>query len=59
MVHTTGMGNVQIMNQTKLGLMNQETECIKITILGVSEQKWTSTGQFQSDNYKMFYSGNH
>ena len=35
-----------------------EMECINISVLDLSEIKWTETRYFQSDNYKVFYSGN-
>ena len=46
------------MNQGKLEIIKQETECLNIVVLGVSELKWTGMRHFQSDNYKVFYSGN-
>lgn len=46
------------MNQDKLEILKQEMECLNITVLGVSTLKWTGMRYFQSDNYKLFYSGN-
>ena len=46
------------MSQGKLEIIKQKMECFNIAILGVSELKWTGKGHCQSDNYKVFYSGN-
>ena len=45
------------MNQDKLETLKQEKECISIAVLGVSELKWSGKRYFQSDNYKVFYTG--
>ena len=46
------------MNQGKLETIRKETECIFIAVLGVSEIIWTGMRCFESDNYRMVYSGN-
>ena len=33
-------------------------ERTNIEVLGISELKWTGVGYFQSDDYKVYYSGN-
>lgn len=38
--------------------MIQKMEHVNIAVLGVSERMWTRIGNFQSGNYKLFYTGN-
>ena len=45
------------MNQGKLEVVKQEMERVNIDILGVSELKWTGMGEFNSDNYYIYYCG--
>lgn len=45
------------MNQSKLKIIKEEMEQLNIAVLGISELKWTGMKHFQSDNYKLFYSG--
>ena len=37
------------MNQGKLAVVKQEMARVNIDILGISEQKWTGMGEFNSD----------
>ena len=39
------------MNQGKLDMVKQEMVRVNITILGISEIKWTGMGKFNSDDY--------
>ena len=45
------------MNQGKLGVVKLETERVNIDILGISKLKWTGMGEFNSDNYYIYYCG--
>ena len=38
------------MNQGKLEVVKQDMARVNISILGISELKWTGTGEFISDN---------
>ena len=38
------------MNQAKLEVVIQDTARLNINILGISELKWTGTGEFNSDD---------
>ena len=38
-------------------MVNQEIERLNIDILGISELKWTGMGEFISDDYYIYYSG--
>lgn len=40
----------------KFGKINQEIREYIIAVLGISELKWTRMGDFQSGNYRVFYS---
>ena len=39
------------MNQGKLEVVKQEVARVKVYILGISELKWTETGEFNSDDH--------
>ena len=43
------------MNQHKLEVVKQEMERVHVDILGISEQKWTGMGEFNSDDHYIFY----
>ena len=43
------------MNLGKLDVVKQETARINIDILGVSELKWTGIGEFNSNDYRIYY----
>ena len=45
------------MNQVKLGVIKQEMARVNINILGISELKWTGMGEFNSDDYDVYYCG--
>ena len=45
------------MNQRKLDVVKQETARGNIDILGISELKWTSMGEFNSDDQYSYYCG--
>ena len=43
------------MNQGKLEVVKQEMARANISILGISELKWTGMGEFNSDHYYLYY----
>ena len=45
------------MNQGKFGVVKQELARVNIDILGISEQKWTGMGEFNSDDHYIYYCG--
>ena len=45
------------MNQGKLEVVQQEMARVNIDILGISEQKWTRMGEFNSDDHYIYYCG--
>ena len=45
------------MNQGKFEVVKQEMARVNINILGISELKWTGTGNFNSDNHYIYYCG--
>ena len=45
------------MNQGKFEVIKQEIERVNINILGNSELKWTGMGEFNSDDYYIYYCG--
>ena len=49
--------NVRSMNQGKLEVVKQEMERVNVDILGISELKWTGMGEFNSDDYYIYYCG--
>ena len=49
-----GTWNVRSMNQGKLQVV-KETARMNIDILGISELKWTDLGEFNSDDYYIYY----
>ncbi|MES9378588.1 hypothetical protein ABER35_12260 [Cutibacterium acnes] len=50
-----GTWNVRSMNQGKLEVVKQEMERMNVDILGISELKWTGTGEFNSDDPYIYY----
>ena len=44
------------MNQGKLEVVKQEMSRVNVDILGISELKWTGTGEFYSDDRYIYYS---
>ena len=45
------------MNQGKLEVVKQEMERANVSILGISELKWTGMGEFNSDDHYIYYCG--
>ena len=45
------------MNQGKLEVVKQEMARVNISILGISELKWTRMGKLNSDNHYIYYCG--
>ena len=52
-----GTWNVRSMNQGKLEVVKQGKARVNIDILGISELKWTGMGEFNSDDYYIYYCG--
>ena len=52
-----GAWNVRPMNQGKLEVVKQDMARVNISILGISELKWTGMGEFNSDNRYVYYCG--
>ena len=53
--HGVGTWNVRLMNQGKLEVIEQERARVNVDILGISELGWTGMGEFNSDNYYIYY----
>ena len=49
--------NVRSMNQGKLAVVKQEMARVNVSILGISELKWTGMGEFNSDDNYIYYCG--
>ena len=45
------------MNQGKLEVVKQEMASMNVDVLGISELKWTGMGEFNSDDYYIYYYG--
>ena len=45
------------MNQGKLEVVRQDMARVNMDILGISEQRWTGMGEFNSDNHYIYYYG--
>ena len=45
------------MNQGKLEVVKQEMARVNISILGISELKWTGMGEFNTDDHYIYYCG--
>ena len=45
------------MNQGKLEVVKQEMARVNVSILGISELKWTGMGEFNSDDNYIYYYG--
>ena len=43
------------MNQGKLNVVKQEMARVSINILYISELKWMGMGEFNSDDYYVYY----
>ena len=55
--HCIGTWNVRSMNQGKLEVVKQEMARLNISILGISELKWTGMGEFSSDDHYIYFCG--
>ena len=49
------MWNVRSMGQGKLEVVKQEMARVNINILRTNELKWTRMGEFNSDDYYIYY----
>ena len=45
------------MNQGKLEVVKQKMTRVNISILGISELKWSGMGEFNSDDHYIYYCG--
>ena len=45
------------MNQGKLEVVRQDMARVNVSILGISELKWTGMGEFNSDDHYTYYCG--
>ena len=45
------------MNQGKSEVIKQEMARVNVNILGIRELKWTGMGEFNSDDYYIYYCG--
>ena len=45
------------MNQAKLEVVKKEIATVNIDILGISELKWSGTGEFNSDDHYIYCCG--
>ena len=45
------------MNQDKLEVVKQEMARVNVDLLGISKLKWTGMGEFNSDDYCIYYCG--
>ena len=52
-----GTWNVRSMNQGKLEVVKQGMARVNVSILGISELKWTGMGEFNSDDHYVYYYG--
>ena len=50
-----GTWNVSSMSLGKLEVVKQEMTRVNVDILGISEVKWTGTGEFNSDVHCIYY----
>ena len=52
-----GTWNVRSINQGKMEVIKWEMARVNVNILGISELKWTGTGEFNLDDHNIFYCG--
>ena len=52
-----GTWNVRFMNQGKLEVVKQEMARVNVSVLGISELRWTGMGKFNSDDHYIYYCG--
>ena len=55
--YSTGTWNVRSMNQNKSEVVKQEIARVNISILGITELRWTGRGEFNSDDHYIYYCG--
>ena len=55
--YCTGNWSARSTNQGKLDVVKQEMARVNISILGISELKWTAVGDFTSDDHYIYYCG--
>ena len=53
--YSIGTRNVRSMNQGKLEVVKQEMVRVNINILVISKLKWIGMGEFNSDDYYIYY----
>ena len=53
--YRTGTWHIRSTNQGKWKVVKQEMARVNIDILGISELKWTGMGEFNSDDYYIYY----
>ena len=52
-----GTWNVKSMNQDDLEVVKHEIARVNVSILGISELKWTGMGEFHSDDHYIYHCG--
>ena len=52
-----GTWKVRSMNHSKLEVVKQEMARVNVNILGIRGLKWTGMGEFNSDDYFIYYCG--
>ena len=52
-----GTWNIKSMNQGKLEVVKQKMARLNVDILGISELKWTESGEFNLDDHYTYYFG--
>ena len=52
-----GTWTIKSMNQGKLEVVKEEMARVNISILGISELKWTGMGEFKSGDHYIYYCG--
>ena len=52
-----GTWNVRSMNQGKLEVVKKEMARVNVSILRISELRWTGMGEFNSDDHYIYYCG--
>ena len=50
-----GIWNARSMNQGKLEVVKLEMVRVNVDVLGIRELKWTGMGEFNSDDYYIYY----
>ena len=52
-----GIWSVKCTNKGKLEMVKYEMASVNVGILGISELKWMGMGEFNSDEYYIYYCG--